>query len=483
MERNIRTQEAYTDWMVKLYPEIESSVDPNSGVKGKIVSRTFTMQVTDACNLACKYCYQINKSTRRMSFETAKLAIDKLLSGEDGFKDYIDSDTVPSIVLEFIGGEPFLEIELIDKIVDYFKLRTIVLNHPWAQKHVLSICSNGVMYRDPRVQRFLQKHRDILRFSVTVDGTQELHDSCRVFPDGSPSYHLAHDAAIDWMSRGYEMGSKITIAPGNIKYFADSMLAMVKDGYNIINANCVFEKGWTHEHAVELYKQCKKFTDNFHAQYDAKDYEFSLFNDTWATPLPVSDNRNWCGGSGYMLAMDPDGNMFSCIRYMESSLGTDQPPLIIGNVFDGLLKKDCEKNCVECLRKITRRSQSTDQCFYCPIAAGCAWCSAYNYQTFGTADKRTTFTCEMNKAKCLALVYYYNSYYKKNNIDSVQDLWVPKQWAVPIIGEEEYNNLVKLTKSLGGFVNEDATMVDIGEKAINKHKAEGYQNIKVLSRE
>ena len=481
MERNIRTQENYGDWLAKLYPEIKIYEDDI--VSKRILNRCVTFQVTDACNLACTYCYQINKSTRRMSFETAKLAIDKLLSGEDGFADYIDPETVPSIVLEFIGGEPFLEIDLIDKITDYFKLRTIELNHPWANKYSILICSNGVLYKDPRVQRYLQKNKDVMSFNVTVDGTQELHDACRVFPDGSPSYHLAHEAALDWMARGYDMGSKITIAPGNLKYFSECLLAMVKDGYHILNANCVYEEGWTLEHATELYYQCKKFIDNFHANYDAKDYEFTFFTEKWAKPLPSTELNNWCGGIGTMLAIDPDGNMFPCIRYMESSLGNSQPPLIIGNVYTGLMRKDCEKKCVNCLNKITRRTQSTDQCFYCPIACGCAWCSGYNYQVHGTADKRTTYACEMHKARCLAVVYYYNSYYKKNNINEVKDLWVPRQWAVPIIGEEEYEKLVELTKSLGGYVNEDITMVDIGEKLLVQHRHENFKDIKVISRD
>ena len=481
MDRTIRTQEEFPNWIAKLYPELKVFKDNNQNKR--ILSRTVTFQVTDACNLACTYCYQINKGIRRMSFETAKLAIDKLLSGEDGFADYINPKEVPSIVIEFIGGEPFLEIELIDKIVDYFKLRTIELNHPWASKYSFSICSNGVLYKDPRVQKFLQKNKDVLGFNITVDGTQELHDACRVFPDGSPSYHLAHSAAMDWMARGNHMGSKITIAPGNLKYFSECMLAMIKDGHHHINANCIHEEGWTLEHAQELYKQCKDFTNKFHSQYDAKEYEFSLFIENFGMPLSPLNLNNWCGGVGTMLAIDPDGKLFPCIRYMESSLGTDQKPLIIGDVFNGMMKKECEKQCVGCLNKITRRSQSTDQCFYCPIASGCAWCSGYNYQIFGTANKRTTYTCEMHKARCLALVYYYNTYYKKNNINEVQDLWVPKQWAIPIIGEEEYNNLVQLTKELGGYVNEDATMVDISGKSIAQHKESNYQEIIILNRE
>ena len=46
-----------------------------------------------------------------------------------------------------------------------------------------------------------------------------------------------------------------------------------------------------------------------------------------------------------------------------------------------------------------------------------------------------------------------------NNIPKVCDLWVPKQWAIPIIGEKEYNHLVNMVKKLGGFVNEDKTEV------------------------
>ena len=479
MERNIRPQKAYADWMARVYPELKTC--QNEDLPYNNYSRAITFQVTDACNLACTYCYQINKGKRRMSFETAKKVIDKVLIGADGFKDYLDPETVPSIILDFIGGEPFLEIELIDKIVDYFKLKTIELNHPWADRFMVSICSNGVLYKDPRVQKFLLKNKNVMSFNITIDGTQELHDSCRVFPDGSPSYHLAHAAAQDWMKKGRSMGTKITIAPGNIHYFSECMLSMIEDGHHHINANCVFEDGWTIEHAQELYRQCKMFIDKFHNSYDVKDYEFSIFSESWGSPLSPIQLNNWCGGTGSMLAIDPDGNIYPCLRYMESSLGKDRKPLIIGNVDEGLMKKQCEKDCFNCLRKITRRSQSTDQCFYCPIASGCAWCSAYNYQVYGTADKRTTFTCEMHKARSLAAVYYYNTYFKKNGINDVQDLWVPKQWAIPIIGEEEYNNLVKLTKELGGYVNEKATMVDIGAVALKQHKEEKYQNIKILN--
>lgn len=166
-----------------------------------------------------------------------------------------------------------------------------------------------------------------------------------------------------------------------------------------------------------------------------------------------------------MLAMDPDGKLYPCLRYMESSMGTDQPGLVIGDVVNGIGQRECEKDCIHCLKAITRRSQSTDECFWCPIAEGCSWCSAYNYQVNGTADKRATYICVMQKARTLAIVYYWNTYYKKHNRDKVIDMWCPKEWAVPIIGEEEYDKLAALTESLGGFVNYDRTSIKGYKKA------------------
>lgn len=448
---------SFTDFIAKCYPDASEG----SATMGpdRILTRTVTFQVTDKCNLACTYCYQINKSVRRMKFEDAKLFVDKLLSGEDGFSEYVSVKNSPGIVIEFIGGEPFLEVDLIDQIVDYFRLRTIELNHPWADRFCVSICSNGVLYTDPKVQKFLQKNKDCISFSVTLDGNKELHDACRIFPDGRGSYDLAEYATQDWMNRGYYMGSKITISPDNLPYIYDALMHIVGLGYTEVNANCVYEAEWTDEQAGQLYHLMKKFADFMLSDNKYKLLDCSLYQSTLGHPKEETDLQNWCGGTGSMLSMDPDGWLFPCIRYMESSLGASRAPMRIGNVHTGLATCQKDKDCVACLNAIDRRTQSTDECFYCPIAEGCSWCSAWNYQKYGTADHRDTNICKTHRGRVLANVYYWNQYYKKYKIPKVFDLWVPKQWAAPIIGEEEYNYLVNLVKSLGGYVNESDTEV------------------------
>lgn len=437
----MRRTEQYSEKLSRLYPELHKPAGEE-----KVLTQTVTFQVTDDCNLACKYCYQMHKGKKKMSFETAKKMVDLLLSGDKGMGDYINPQKSPGLIVDFIGGEPLLEIDLIDRICSYTINRMIELSHPWLTRTMFSICSNGVCYFEPEVQRVLQKWNQRLSFSVTVDGNKELHDSCRVFPDGRPSYDLAIAAAKDWVNKGGYMGSKVTIAPANVMYVYDAITHMIELGYNEINANCVYEEGWKPVHATVFYDQLKKLADYIldHNLDMEKDYYISLFEEKYFRPKQEDDLENWCGGNGVMLAVDPDGIIYPCLRYMESSLAGQQEPYSIGDVDSGICQCECHKCRVECLKKIDRRTQSTDECFWCPIAEGCSWCTAYNYQIFGTPDARATYICNMHKARALGNIYFWNNYYKKHGIDKHMENHVPEKWALDIITQAEWNMLNSL---------------------------------------
>ena len=442
---NKRRLEQYPDFIARLYPELcKEKQEHVTRDNERMLPRSVTFQVTDKCNLACKYCYQINKGSRRMSLKTAKKFIDLLLTGEKGMDTYINPETSPAIILDFIGGEPLLEIELIDQIVDYFRAKSIELNSPWADKFMISLCSNGVLFKDPRVQRFLLKNLRRLSFSVTIDGNKELHDSCRIFPNGEGSYDLAVEAAKSWMARGYYMGSKLTIAPENLQYLTDAFRHMISLGYYDINANCVYEKGWNQEHSVLFYKKLKEVADIL-LENSKKDIYCSLFEETFFRPKKPTDLQNWCGGNGMMIALDPDGYIYPCLRYMESSLGCEQKPVRIGDVDNGVGTTCDYEDCINCVCNIDRKSQSTDECFYCPVAEGCSWCQAYNYQDSGNFHTRATYICEMHKARALANVYYWNKFYEKEGLRKAFKMYLPKEWALKIIPEEEYDYLLKLS--------------------------------------
>ncbi len=432
---------SYHECISKMYQTSQRQIDPLNVIRVPSV----TFQVTDACNLNCSYCYQINKSKHKMPFSIAKQFIDLLLENNELTAQYLDTSQCYGIALEFIGGEPFLEVELIDQILEYFQEATIKANHMWARNWKISISSNGTLYFNDNVQNFIKKYFDRLSFNISIDGNKKLHDTCRVFPDGSGSYDLASAAAYDYIYNlhGY-MGSKITLSPENIQYTCEAIKDFIDFGYQEIYANCIFEEGWTIDHAIIYYNQLKQLGDFFIDNNLEETIYCSLFRSHSFVPKLLQDDTNWCGGNGKMLAVDYKGDIYPCLRYMESSLGDSVPPIIIGNVKDGFMPTEKEKQCVKCLKQITRLSQSTEECINCPIATGCAWCQAYNYQYYGNFNHRTTFICDMHKASALANAYYWNKCYIKHGDQNRMHLYLPEEEALRFISKQEYEEIKKM---------------------------------------
>lgn len=410
--------------------------------------KTITFIVTHQCNLRCSYCYQHNKGTQRMTLDIAKKCVD-LLFEEDmhGITGYISPETSDGLILEFIGGEPFLEIDLISDIVDYFRKKAIELNHRWATKYRISMSSNGTLYHDEKVQRFLIRNKGVVSIGITLDGDKETHDTCRLDCNGCGSYDRAAKA-FESAKRdfGYD-STKFTIAPANVhRLFVACKDMIEKFDLSQLHCNCVYEEGWTNELAKVLYDQLKLLADWMIESGRYKKTDLTIFSDGDGRPLSKTDTRNWCGGDGHMLAFDVDGTVLPCQRYSELST-VGQPLFRIGDIEHGIGVLPGDIANIEILRAITRQSQSTDECLTCPIASGCGWCSAYNYEVNGTPDKRVTYICPTHKARSLATGYYRNQVYRLEGSTRRYPLNCPREWAIPIIGEAEYDKLVELSKS------------------------------------
>ncbi len=431
MRKNNIKDETYDSFLARLYGNQES----------QFTSNTFnvTFQVTDACNLCCSYCYQINKGNHRMSLETAKKFIDMLLDNDENTKQYVDTRNKVGVILDFIGGEPFLEVELIDQICDYFVEQAILKNHPWQYNYRFSISSNGTLYFKPEVQNFIKKHLHNLSLSISIDGNKQLHDACRVFSDGSGSYDIAIAAVHHYVDELHgSMGSKMTLAPENIQYTYEAIVGLIDEGYDDINLNCVYESGWTETHATIFYYQLKKLA-NYLIENNLDDkIALSIFAENFFRPKSHDDVQNWCGGNGQMIALDYKGDIFPCVRYMESSLGDSVPPIIIGNIYDGIMTDAKCKTCINQLKSVNRATQSTQECFDCRIAEGCSWCQAYNYQdSGGNINHRATYICIMHQARALANSYYWNLKYHHNNEKKRMKIWLEDEKSLKIIPKEE----------------------------------------------
>lgn len=388
-------------------------------------------------------CYQFNKTDMRMSFETAKKFIDNLLADNYG---YINRYNSPAIILEFIGGEPLLEIELTRKIYEYFLDQCYELNHPWFTLHRVSICSNGLQYFDEEVQDFFKEYAGNISFNISIDGNKELHDACRIQPNGEGSYDVDM-LALNHFNKHYtaERNSKMTLAPSNISHLFDSVVDFINHDMKCINLNCVFEEGWDQNTAKIEYEQLKKLAD-YILDNDLENLYIAIFNERQEDMQSKYSDGTFCGGAGSMLALRPNGQFYPCIRYMPTSVGSDVQDLCIGNVDDGIKGREQGSEVLEMMDNITRRSQNNDICYECPLSNDCASCLALGHTVFGTPNKRTNFICIQMIAEALANVYYWNLlnikhpeyglYVRKNN--------VPDEWALLVIDNDELDHLKKI---------------------------------------
>ena len=378
------------------------------------MAKDITFIVTKDCQLACKYCYLVGKNTNeRMSWDVAKRAVDYILDRE------YDSDfNYESVTWDFIGGEPFLEIDLIDKICDYIKIEMFRRNHHWFNSYRFSFATNGLNYNSEKVQRFVKKNLSHLSIMITIDGTQVLHDLNRVYKNSERgSYQDVLKNIPLWLSQFPTHGTKVTISHSNIPYIYESVLHLFSLGIHEVNINCVFENVWQEGDDTMLEEQLIQLADSIIDNDYYKDYSCSFFYEQLGKPQDKKlENQNWCG-AGKMLSIDAAGNFYPCTRFAQYSL-RDKDAWIIGNIYDGI-----DKNKLRPFLTLDRCTQSTQECADCEVSQGCAWCQGENYDAAHTHTvfERSTAICKMHKARVRANNYYWNKLFRKLELEGKRE--------------------------------------------------------------
>lgn len=365
-------------------------------------AKTITFIVTEDCQLRCKYCYLVGKNPgHRMDFAIAKQTVDYLLRERELFNE-------PSVIWEFIGGEPFMEMDLIDKICDYIKFRSYDLNHPWFNSYRFSFSTNGLQYHEPKVQQFIDKNRTHVSIGITIDGTKTKHDLQRIYSDGRGSYDDVVRNIPMWLKQFPNASTKVTVAREDLPYLAESVLHIWQLGVKTIHSNVVFEDTWQNGDDEIFEDQLRQLADSIIRDSLYQEYRCSFFDEYIGKPLDPRDNQNWCG-TGMMLAVDGRGDFYPCVRFAPHSL-SKREPRVVGNCFDGI-----NLNKLRPFLSLNRSMQSLPECLSCEVASGCAWCQGANYD-FADTDtiyQRATYLCKMHKARVRANNYYWDRLHRK----------------------------------------------------------------------
>ena len=129
------------------------------------------------CNLACKYCYYLEKSHLYQN-SLRHLMSDEML--EQFTREYIEAQTMPQVLFTWHGGEPLM------RSIDFYK-KALALQKKYAHGKQIDnvIQTNGTLLTDEWCEFFAQNHWLV---GISIDGPQEYHDHYRVTPAGKPSW-------------------------------------------------------------------------------------------------------------------------------------------------------------------------------------------------------------------------------------------------------------------------------------------------------
>jgi uncharacterized protein len=367
-------------------------------LNSEMSTKNITFCVTEDCNLACTYCYMTGKNQKKkMSFEVAKKAIDYIFNNLEYFSE-------KSVIWDFIGGEPFLEIDLIDKICDYLKLKMFKENPSWFDSYRFSFSSNGLLYSTEKVQKFIKKNYSHLSIGISIDGNKIKHDMHRVYPNGKGSYEDVMENSKLWMKQFNGASTKSTFSSNDLPYLKDSIISIWENGIEDVSANVVFENVWKDGDDKILENQLDELGDYILENKLWNKYSVRFFDPTIGNPLPEDNKeKNFCG-AGKMLAIDCDGNLYGCIRFLDFSL-TNRKGRSIGDIYNGI-----NEDKLRPFNSLTLRDQSTEECLNCEVASGCSLCTGFNYDESGSIFERQIFNCKLHKATVRANKRFWRKY-------------------------------------------------------------------------
>lgn len=351
------------------------------------------LQVTQQCNLRCKYCpysggfYNREHANKKMNFETAKKAIDFYIS------HCSDNE---AISVGFYGGEPLLEFELIKKCIAYIE------KEAEGKDVFLNMTSNATLLTAEIVE-YMEKHN--IDLMISLDGPEKVHDKNRDFCGGNGSFETVIEN-LDMIKRKYpEYFKTITF---NCVMDMDNDFGCINEfftTYEVIkNSNVRFSslnddyikedikvdrEDYISEYNYELFKLFLSKIDRLDDKYISKmvrDYYENLrsvvFEDRHIdVERDKGHHSGPCVPGAQRLFVDIYGNIYPCERVNESSKA-----MTIGNINDGF--------CIDTVRKLLNIGKLTEEsCKNC-------WAYRYCYLCAAAADDLTKLSAERKLSRC-----------------------------------------------------------------------------------
>ena len=364
---------------------LESADDYEKFAKmmGPAPIKAMCLHIVHDCNLRCEYCFaakgDFGQGRKLMSLETGKRAIDFLLE---------NSGTRHNLELDFFGGEPLMNFDVVKQVVAYARSKEEAYN----KKFRFTITTNGLLLDEDKID-FI--NREMSNVVLSIDGRKEINDQLRVTPGGKGSYDVIvpkYKALVD--KRGdkdyYVRGTFTRLNPD----FTEDVLHLYNLGFDQISIEPVVSDpnlpyALTEKDLPAVFAEYERLAKAI-IDLKKKGSKINFFHfmlDLDQGPCAIKRLRG-CGCGNEYVAVTPEGDIYPCHQFvgMEGwKMGS-----LYGQPVDQKMKAAFAGTNV----------YSKEECRKCWARFYCSGgCNANNLQYAGSIRAPHTLSCELEKKR------------------------------------------------------------------------------------
>lgn len=289
------------------------------------------------CNLACKYCYYLEKNKL---YPTAQrhLMSDEML--EQFTREYIEAQTMNQVLFTWHGGEPLL------RSIDFYR-KALSLQQKYAGGRRIDnvIQTNGTLLTDEWCEFFAQNHWLV---GISIDGPQPDHDHYRLTAAGKPSWKKVMQGIKLLKKHGVEWNAMAVVNAYNANHPLEFYRFFKENGCQFLQFTPIVERLTRHEDGRTLVSLADKDEISLSEASVAPEqwgYFLCAIFDEWVRKdvgkifVEIFDCTlaNWMGISpgicayskecGHAGVMEHNGDVYSCDHFVF-------PKYKLGNIRD-----------------------------------------------------------------------------------------------------------------------------------------------------
>lgn len=319
------------------------------------------------CNLACKYCYYLEKNKL---YPTAQrhLMSDEML--KQFTREYIEAQTMSQVLFTWHGGEPLL------RSIDFYR-KALSLQQKYAGGRRIDnvIQTNGTLLTDEWCEFFAQNHWLV---GISIDGPQPYHDHYRLTAAGKPSWQKVMQGIKLLKKHGVEWNAMAVVNAYNVNHPLEFYRFFKENGCQFLQFTPIVERLTRHEDGRTLasladkneiplseasvtpeqwgYFLCAIFDE--WVRKDVGKIFVEIFDCTLANWMGISPGicaySKECGHAG---VMEHNGDVYSCDHFVfpEYKLGNIRDHSLIDMLygeqqqeFSRLKHSSLPRQCKEC---------------------------------------------------------------------------------------------------------------------------------------